>query len=51
MAAWLTHAWAQIWPNLAASVIWAAPTFVTHHVLLRWHLRRIVTTLTKKEDA
>ncbi len=32
--------WGQVWPNLAASVIWATPAFITHHVLLRRHADR-----------
>jgi hypothetical protein len=32
--------WLQIWPNLAASVIWATPTFFLHHRLLRRHINR-----------
>ena len=34
MAAWLWWAWLQIWPNLAASVIWA-----TRRRIPGWSLR------------
>lgn len=47
MSAWLLGAWGQVWPNLAASVIWATPMFVTHHLLLRRHLSRIHEDLKK----
>lgn len=40
MSAWLAGAWSAIWPNLAASVIWATPAFIAHHVLLRRHIDR-----------
>jgi hypothetical protein len=48
--AWLLNAWSQVWPNLAASVIWATPAFVTHHVLVRRHLRRIHAAVTREES-
>lgn len=41
MSGWLAGAWSAIWPNLAASVLWATPAFVTHHVLLRRHISRV----------
>lgn len=40
MGALLAGWWAAIWPNLAASVIWGAPAFTTHHVLMRRHITR-----------
>lgn len=35
MVHWFT---AEVWPNIAASVIWAAPAFVVNHLLLRRHI-------------
>lgn len=32
--------WAAIWPNLAASVMWATPAFISHHILLKWHINK-----------
>lgn len=32
--------WSPVWPNLVASVLWAAPAFVAHHVLMRRHTTR-----------
>lgn len=32
-----------VWANIIASVIWGAPAFVTHHVLMRRHQERVVT--------
>ncbi|NUS29181.1 MAG: hypothetical protein HOV92_33885 [Streptomyces sp.] len=49
--AWLLAAWSQVWPNLVASVIWATPTFVTHHLLVRRHLRRIHEAVGKGEES
>lgn len=51
MGAWLLNAWGQIWPNLAASAIWAPAAFVTHHLLVRRHLRRIHTALTERDES
>ena len=48
MGAWLWWAWLQIWPNLAASVIWAAPAFTVHHVLIRRHITRTYNNSTKE---
>ena len=38
--------WSAVWPNLAASVIWATPAFIGHHVLLRRHIDRRHAELT-----
>jgi hypothetical protein len=43
--------WAAIWPNLAASLIWAAPAFTTHHVLIRRHITRTLTPAGRPTDA
>ncbi|WP_369387451.1 hypothetical protein AB5J72_07450 [Streptomyces sp. CG1] len=40
MAAWLWRAWLQVWPNLAANVIWV-PVVGVHHWLTRLHLRAL----------
>jgi hypothetical protein len=40
MGSWLASNWSAVWPNLEASLIWATPAFVTHHVLMRRHLDR-----------
>jgi hypothetical protein len=32
--------WGPVWPNLVASVLWAAPAFTAHHVLMRRHTTR-----------
>lgn len=40
MAALLAGWWTAIWPNLAASVIWATPAFVLHHKWLKRHVDR-----------
>lgn len=38
---WLNRdLWGPMWPNLAASVVWAAPAFTVHHVLMRRHTTR-----------
>lgn len=37
---WLSSTWSAVWPNLLASVIWAAPAFTAHHLLIRRHLDR-----------
>lgn len=34
--------WAQVYPNILASIIWATPAFLTHHLLLRRHHRRLL---------
>jgi len=41
IAAW----WTQLWPNLIASLLWAAPGFTVHHLLMRRH----VSTETAKQ--
>jgi uncharacterized membrane protein YdjX (TVP38/TMEM64 family) len=41
MGAWLWWAWLQIWPNLAASVLWATPAFLVHHRLIRRHINAV----------
>lgn len=52
----LAHWWSAIWPNLAASLIWGTPAFITHHKLMRRHvdrrhedLKRHVTAQTRQE--
>lgn len=30
--------WGPVWPNLAASVIWAVPAFVWHHRAIKRHI-------------
>lgn len=35
---WLASTWTAVWPNLLASMIWAAPAFTTHHLLIRRHI-------------
>jgi hypothetical protein len=40
MAAWLWWAWLQIWPNLAANVIWV-PLAAAHHILMKRHSARL----------
>lgn len=39
---WTTlHRWyLELWPNLAASVIWGAPAFTTHHLLIKRHITK-----------
>lgn len=34
--------WLAVWPNIVASIIWATPAFVAHHLLLRRHHRRLL---------
>lgn len=43
--------WSQVWPNLAASVIWATPLFVVHHVRLMTHLDRCRADLKAMHDS
>jgi hypothetical protein len=38
MGAWLTTVWSEVWPNLAANVLWV-PIVGIHHMLTRRHLR------------
>lgn len=40
MAGWLWWAWLQIWPNLAANIIWV-PVAATHHVAIKRHISRL----------
>jgi hypothetical protein len=40
MAAWVAANWSAVWPNLEASLLWAAPAFITHHVLIKRHITR-----------
>ncbi len=40
MAAWLASAWGQIWPNLAANVLWV-PLAALHHRRMKRHIRRL----------
>jgi hypothetical protein len=41
VADWLWHVWAQLWPNLAASVIWSIPAGAA----FLWHHRRVRNSL------
>jgi hypothetical protein len=54
MAALLAGWWSAIWPNLAASVIWATPTFLLHHRALKRHVDKrheeLVARLTSEGD-
>lgn len=34
----LAHWWSQVWPNLAANTVWAAPAFTWHH----WKIKATV---------
>lgn len=47
MADWLWGAWLQIWPNLAANVIWV-PAAALHHVLLKRHITRTMQPPSKE---
>ena len=41
LSCWLlVFYWQQIWPNLAASLIWALPAFTAQHIALRRHVDR-----------
>jgi hypothetical protein len=40
MGAWLVSVWGQIWPNLAANVLWV-PLAAAHHVLISRHITRL----------
>ncbi|MGE7439610.1 hypothetical protein [Kitasatospora sp. NPDC001175] len=48
MAAWLWKAWLQVWPNLAANVIWV-PVVGIHHLLVRRHLRHLHNTIRRDQ--
>ena len=37
---WLSATWAQVWPNLIASALWATPAFTTHHLLMKRHINQ-----------
>jgi hypothetical protein len=39
MAHWVATSWGQIWPNLAANVLWV-PLAAVHHLLMRRHVDR-----------
>lgn len=47
IAAW----WSQLWPNLLASVLWAAPGFTINHILLRRHHTRAIDAQTTQLKA
>lgn len=57
MAAWIASAWGQVWPNLAANVLWV-PLAALHHLAIKRHSRRlhaqyrqhIEALIKKKED-
>lgn len=53
MNAWLAGAWSQLWPNLAANVVWAPLVWVHHRVLTRHvrALRQHVTALHAQHEA
>ena len=56
LSSWLlVFHWPEIWPNLAASLIWALPAFTAQHIALRRHVdRRHAETqqhLTVQDDA
>lgn len=44
MITWLVSAWASIWPNLLADVLWV-PAVGVFHLLLRRRLTRHLTGL------
>lgn len=35
MGAWLSSAWVQVWPNLAANVLWVPLVWIHHRVMSR----------------
>jgi hypothetical protein len=47
MDAWLVGVWGQIWPNLAANVLWV-PVAALHHLLMRRHIARLHESLKKE---
>jgi hypothetical protein len=40
-----------VWPNLVASVLWAAPAFTAHHLLIRRHTTREIDRQTDEIKA
>ncbi len=38
-----------VWSNLLASLIWVAPTFLTHHTLMRRHQTKTIQVETAKQ--
>lgn len=40
MADWLWGAWLQVWPNLAANVLWV-PVVGIHHLAMKRHIGRL----------
>jgi hypothetical protein len=40
MGSWLWGAWLQVWPNLAANVLWV-PVVGIHHLAMKRHLARL----------
>ncbi len=40
-----------VWSNLLASLMWAAPAFTTHHVLMRRHTSREIDRQTQEIKA
>lgn len=43
--------WSQISPNLQASILWAAPTFLAHHLSMRRHVSNETTKQTEQLKA
>lgn len=43
--------WGPVWPNLVASVLWAAPAFTVHHRLMRRHTTREIDRQTAEIKA
>lgn len=53
MGTWLASAWGQIWPNLAANILWV-PLVWAHHLVMSRRvrdLRQHVTTLHAQHEA
>jgi len=40
MGVWLWGAWLQVWPNLAANVLWV-PVVGVHHLAMKRHITRL----------
>lgn len=40
-----------VWSNLLASLLWGAPAFITHHVLMRRHQTRTAQKQTEQLKA
>ena len=48
----MSHVWAQLWPNLAANVLWAPLVWIHHRVMTRniRSLREHVTALHRQHE-